>query len=94
MQAQETLANAYRNVFRGNPTSAEQQMVLADLENESGFVKVVLPGPGVSQEFETGKRHIFGSIFRFLAMSLEEQDALHHAARREALTDSEEGPII
>lgn len=93
MQAEETLAEAYRHVFRGNATSAEQQIVLADLENESGFVKVVIPGPDVSPDFENGKRYVFGRIFRFLAMTREENDALHHAARNEALADAQEGPI-
>src|SRR5689334_2539613 len=86
--AEETLGIAYRNVFFGNCTQAEAQMVLADLEKESGFVQVVLPGPGVSLEFENGKRHLFGRIFRFLSMTREEQDALHKAARAEALVDA------
>lgn len=93
-QAVETLANAYNNVFRGNATKAEQQMVLADLEKESGFVQVFEPGPGVSLEYENGKRYLFGRIFRFLAMTPEEHDALHRAARQEALTDAQEGAII
>lgn len=92
--AEETLAHAYNNVFHGNATKAEQQMVLADLEKESGFVQVVLPGPGVSLDFENGKRYMFGRIFRFLSMTQEEHDALHAAARQEAMVDSQEGPII
>jgi hypothetical protein len=94
MQAVEILANAYNNVFMGNATKAEQQMVLADLENESGFVKVVIPGPGVSLDFEGGKRYMFGRIFRFLSMSFDEHNELHKAARQEALADSQEGNII
>lgn len=92
--AEETLGQAYRNVFFGNCTQAEAQMVLADLEKESGFVQVVVPGPGVSLDFENGKRYVFGRIFRFLSMTREEQDELHQASRRESLIDAQEGPII
>jgi len=92
--AEETLSQAYQHVFMGNSTRAEAMMVLADLEKESGFVQVVMPGPGVSMDFENGKRYMFGRIFRYLAMTQEEQDALHKAARLEALTDAEEGPLI
>ena len=94
MEAVETLANAYNNVFRGKPTDAEQQMVLADLECVSGFVQVVEPGRNVSLEYENGKRFVFGRIFRFLSMTMEEQNALHQAARQEALINSQEGTII
>ena len=94
MEAVETLANAYNNVFRGKPTTAEQQMVLADLECESGFVQVVEPGPGVSLDYETGKRYLYGRIFRFLNMTFEEHNDLHTAARAEALANSQEGTII
>jgi hypothetical protein len=94
MEAVEQLSNAYNNVFLGNPTKAEQQMVLADLECESGFVQVVIPGPDVSLEYETGKRFLFGRIFRFLKMSAEEHDELHKAARMEAMVNSQEGTII
>lgn len=94
MEAIETLANAYNNVFMGNPTKAEQQIVLADLECESGFVQVVIPGPEVSLEYENGKRFLFGRIFRFLRMSMEEHNELHAAARLEAITNSQEGTII
>lgn len=94
MEAVETLANAYNNVFMGNPTKNEQQIVLADLECESGFVQVVEPGPGVSLDYETGKRFMFGRIFRFLKMTTEEHDELHKAARAEALANSQEGTIL
>lgn len=92
--AVETLAHAYNNVFNGNATKAEAQMVLADLENESGFVKVYTPGAETSLEFENGKRYLFGRIFRFLSMTPEEHNELHAAARQEALVDSQEGAII
>lgn len=94
MEAVETLTNAYNNVFMGNPTKAEQQMVLADLECESGFVQVVIPGSDVSLDFETGKRYLFGRIFRFLKMTQEEHDELHKAARAEAIANAQEGTII
>jgi hypothetical protein len=92
-RAMQDLANAYNHVFRGNPTKAEAEMVLADLANESGFYKVHVPGPEVSLEYETGKRAVFGRILRFIRMSQEEHTALEYAARQEALAD-QEGPII
>lgn len=89
----EQLAKAYNNVFRGNPTKAEQEMVLADLANESGFYKVTVPGTGLSLEYETGKRFLFGRMFRFLNMSDEEWRELQIASRQEAMIDSVEGSI-
>lgn len=93
-QAMNDLAKAYSNVFRGNPTKAEAEMVLADIANESGFYKVHVPGPGVSLEYETGKRAIYGRIISFIQMSSEEHRSLEFAARQEALTDNSEGPLI
>lgn len=92
--AKELLAKAYANVFMGNATKAEAQMVLADLANESGFYKVFVPGEGVSLEYNEGKRTLYGRIMAFIQMSPEEHRALEHAARQESITDMTEGPIV
>lgn len=93
-QAMERLAQAYVHVFRGNPTKEDQEIVLADLHNESGFSKVFVPGPRVNLNFEEGKRYTYGRIHRFLAMGNDEWRELQEAARREAMADAEEQPII
>lgn len=91
--AVEELAKAYNDVFRGNPDKAQQEMVITDLANQSGFYKVSVPGEDTSLHFETGKRFLFGRIFQFLNMSQMEWDELHVAVRQEAMIDSVEGNI-
>lgn len=81
-------------VFSGNGTTEDAQTVLADLASFTGFYRV--NGPGFSAEdraFSDGMRAAYGRIFGFLRLSGDELAALEKAARREAVTDHEEGTI-
>lgn len=93
-EAVDALAQAYRDVFRGNATQNQAQMVLADLADYSGYYKV---SPAVESlgelAAEAGKRSVFARIAGFLHMSDSEIRALQEAARQESLSTQYEGEI-
>lgn len=79
------LAQAYRNVFRGEPSKDCQDIVLADLAYHSGF-SMVTPAAATDAELRhnEGKRHLFARITVFLNLGQEDVYALEVAARTEA----------
>ena len=80
------LTHAYRAVFRGNPTSAQQQMVLADFAARCGWNLITLPRNASDRElwFAEGKRAAFSELFAHLSLSTEDVLDFENAARREA----------
>lgn len=90
-EGQLRLTQAYRNVFSGNPSRDDQQIVLADLANVSGFQRV-FPSE-VSTEvlrYSEGKRALYAHIFSFLSLSPSDVSDLEQAARREAAIDQQQ----
>lgn len=86
------LSRAYRAVFRGDPSKAQQDMVLSDLAASCGFYMISPEDtdPYV-QKYREGKRAAFAEIFSHLSLGPEEMTALENAARRDAygITDNE-----
>lgn len=76
---------AYKAVFYGRPTPEDQELVLVDLAETSGFYKF-LPPPhdGGFMSYTEGKRALYGRIFGFLSLSDTEQQSLATAARATA----------
>lgn len=82
------LATAYQRVFLGNPTNDDQNLVLVDLANATGFYRVTPPGPTQTRDdivFNEGMRAAFGRIFRFLNMTDQERDSLAAASRASSI---------
>jgi hypothetical protein len=78
------IAGAYQRVFTGNPSEEDQNLVLIDLANVSGFYRVTSPAVGASRDdilFNEGQRAVYARIFRFLRMSDAEMISLETAAR-------------
>lgn len=92
--ASEQLARSYRNVFAGNGSRQDAEMMLADLAEHSGFYQVLPSGSSLEELAEAnGKRAVYGRIFRFLRLTDAEIRQLEEAARQEALTSQQEGEI-
>lgn len=88
--AVERLANAYRDVFKGEAG----EIVLADLAHQSGFYAVSPPGsPEATLREAEGARRLFFRIQKFVALTDAEIVAIEAAARRERIASSEEGEI-
>jgi hypothetical protein len=91
-QTQQRLAEAYQAVFAGKPTTADQQIVLADMASYTGFFmyhpKDVTDG---ALRYGEGMRAAFGRIHAFLTMTPEQSEGLQRAARIEAAATTEEG---
>lgn len=79
------LQEAYARVFTGDPSSEDQELVLADLAFYSGFAMVTPPdaSPDFLRHTE-GKRDLFARIRRHLNLSHSDVLALENAARQEA----------
>jgi len=87
-----SLADAYRNVFLGNPTDAERDAVFVHLANASGYYRVSPPGLTADERaYNEGKRSMFGEIVAKIYLTDDERSALERATRHEALTDQAEG---
>lgn len=87
LAAENRLAEAYREVFKGE----NGELVLADLANESGNWRYSLAANTTSEELwqNEGKRKMFLHIFSRLAMTEADIRALETAARREAAIDAD-----
>src|SRR5262245_26409068 len=84
-EAELRLAAAYQRTFMGSPTNEDQELVLVDLADFSGFYRVTAPQSGSDQVFfNEGLRALYGRIFRYLRMSDAERQALETAARETA----------
>lgn len=83
---EQRLTRAYNNVFRGNPSKEDQDLVLVDLAYHSGF-SMVSPSDVSDAELRTreGKRALFALIRSKLTLTPRDIDALDNAARREAM---------
>jgi hypothetical protein len=82
--AQHTLSSAYNAVFLGNPSTDQQQIVLADLMSRSGWNQV---SSSVSSEElwrREGMRSLFGVIFGHISLAPDDLFDLENAARIEA----------
>ncbi len=86
MLAQYELGEAYRRVFKGNPSRADQETVLADLAAKMGWNQVTAPGVASNEQlwFNEGKRASFAFIFAQLSLSGDDVVALENAVRHEA----------
>jgi hypothetical protein len=79
------LTQAYKNVFTGNPSRDDQQVVLADLHALSGFQKVSPHGTTTEALWRIeGARTLYATIFAHLSLSDADVFALENAARHEA----------
>lgn len=84
-EAEVRLALAYQRTFMGSPTNEDQELVLVDLADFSGFYRVTPLDGGRDQiVFNEGLRALYGRIFRYLRMSDQERQALEAAARETA----------
>lgn len=85
------MREAYEAVFRtGRPSVHQRVMVLADLANKSGFYRVSRKtGDGNNIAYasgvEDGKREVFGHIYNFLRLSMQEKADLESGARTDWL---------
>lgn len=77
------LATAYHAVFYGKASDDDQNLVLLDLADFSGFYRV--NPPGVELSYYEGMRAVYGRVFRFLRMSDGERVSLENAARETSL---------
>lgn len=95
-QARVDLAEAYRDVFlpQHRATDPQKEMVLADLQNFSGWQRVSgSTFTGGERAFADGMRATYGRVFRFLRLAPHEVRELEEAARQEAIMDSAQGEI-
>lgn len=91
LDAELLLTRAYQAVFHGNPDRSQQQMVLADLANKCGWLKVTAPSGASDRElwFAEGKRAAYSTLFAHLSLSPDDVLALENAARHEAAASSQ-----
>jgi len=89
------LSNAYREMFFGNPTSNQREMVLVHLAEISGFYKVQPPGLTHDERaYHEGARSVFGVIVANTSMTPYERMALEEATRHEAFVSQAEGELF
>jgi hypothetical protein len=81
-QREERLRQAYYAVFIGKPTDDDQNIVLLDLADVSGFYKV--SSADMPHEYQAGMRAVYGRIFSYLRMSPDEIRSLEQAAHETA----------
>ena len=86
LQAEARIAVAYQRVFTGSPNSEDQNIVLVDLANFTGFYRVTPPETGNRDTvvINEGMRTAYGRIFQYLRMSDVEVLSLEVAARQTA----------
>ena len=91
-QAAHDLAEAYRALANGNPTSADCERIIADLAEFSGFYTVSGPADADAWvRFREGQRSVFGRMLNFMRLTDTERRDLEVAARYEAITSLQEG---
>jgi hypothetical protein len=80
------LANAYQRVFLGSATREDQEIVLVDLADFTGFYRVTSPEfvPRETVFYNEGMRGAYGRIFRYLRFGDDERASLETAARESA----------
>ncbi len=89
------LANAYRDLFFGKPTSEQQEMVLVHLAEMSGFYSVQPPGLTADERaYHEGARSVFGVIVANTSLTPDERHALEEATRHESFVSQAEGTLF
>lgn len=89
-EASVRLTQAYQQVFAGKPSQQDQELVLADLANVSGFYRTSPHGFSSEQLWQMdGARRVYGRIFDHLRLDEADLHALETAARREAAVDED-----
>jgi hypothetical protein len=89
------LSNAYREVFFGNATAQQREMVLVHMAEMSGFYKVQPPGLTHDERaYHEGARSVFGLVVANTSMTPDERYALEEASRHEAFVSQIEGELI
>jgi hypothetical protein len=87
-KAQLRLISAYKEVFQGNPSGEDQEMVLADLANAASWRKVCPPTVSNDElRYIEGARSLFSRVFAFISLNDGDVRALEEAARYEAAAD-------
>jgi len=84
------LGTAYRDVFSGNSSQSQRQIVLADLAANCGWNQVTLP-ENTEQRiwFNEGKRAAFALIFTHLSLGPADVEAFENAVRHEAVSTNQ-----
>lgn len=91
LRAQYEIGEAYRRVFLGNPSRADQEAVLADLAAKCGWNQITAPGVASEQLwFNEGKRAAFGELFAHLALSHDDVAAFEVAVRHEVAASQQQ----
>jgi hypothetical protein len=86
--AEQHVAFAYRDLF--NKPGEQQEIVLADLADYTGYYRVEPPGADLTAyqaAYSAGLRAAFGRVLHFLSLTDEQLAALEEAARRESEID-------
>lgn len=84
-KAQLRLTQAYQAVFRGAPSRADQEMVLADLATAASWRSVCPPTVSSDElRYIEGARSLFSRVFAFLSLNDGDVQALEEAVRHEA----------
>ena len=60
------LAQAYKAVFLASPTKEDQELVMTDLANVTGFFRAAHPVDDLA--FENGKRAVFERLFQMVEL--------------------------
>lgn len=81
-QRENRLRQAYYAVFIGKPTDDDQNLVLLDLADFSGFYKV--SSADMPLEYIEGMRAVYGRIFSYIRLSPDEVRSLEQAAHETA----------
>ena len=63
----ERLSQAYKAVFLGAPTKEDQELVMTDLANVTGFFRSAHPAND-DLAFENGKRAVFERLFQMVEL--------------------------
>lgn len=91
LNAQYELGSAYRRVFSGNASRADQQTVLADLAAKCNWNQITAPGVASEQLwFNEGKRAAFAEIFAHLSLSQDDLTAFESAVRHEVAVSQQQ----
>lgn len=88
LAAQLRLTQAYVRVFRGQPSSEDQEIVIADLANAASWCKACPPSVSSDElRYIEGARALYSRVFAFLSLNSGDIQALKEAVRHEAAAD-------
>jgi hypothetical protein len=90
-RAQFELGEAYRRVFNGNPSRADQQLVLADIAAKAGWNTITPPSVASDElRFNEGKRAVFANIFAHISLAPADVQAFENAVRHEIVAEQQQ----